>query len=284
MARARNIKPSLFKNELLGVEDPLLTLLFISLWTLADKRGRLEDRPLRIKAETFPYRENIDINGYLTELQRLGFICRYTVDGKAYIQVENFEKHQAPHKTEKESEIPPPPPTEEKTPLKTDSCSLTVKPPLNDGEKTEPLPPDSLIPDSSNTDSGFIDSPAEPEPQAAATKKIPLDYSPWPDMPSKQVMTDWKAMRKRKRADVNQTVIDRLAKQLHVAVANGMTVDECLGICVEKGWTGFEYQWVINLRGATNHAPNTPNRGKTWAERRDDLTDAVTNYERATNF
>ena len=97
MARARNIKPSLFKNELLGVADPLLTILFISLWCLADRRGRLEDRPLRIKAETFPYREGIDINGYLTELSRLEFIQRYKEDNIDIIQIVNFEKHQNPH-------------------------------------------------------------------------------------------------------------------------------------------------------------------------------------------
>jgi len=149
MARARNIKPNFFKNELLGVADPMINLLFISLWTLADKSGRLEDRPLRIKAETFPYRENIDVNGYLTELQRLEFICRYYVDGVGYIQVLNFEKHQAPHKTEKESVIP----SMEKMTTKTESCALTVKQPLSDGEITAALPPDSLIPDSLIPDS-----------------------------------------------------------------------------------------------------------------------------------
>lgn len=106
MARARNIKPSFFKNELLGQADPMLGLLFISLWTLADKSGRLEDRPLRIKAETFPYRENININGYLTELVALGFIDRYKVGETAIIEVINFTKHQTPHSTEKASELP----------------------------------------------------------------------------------------------------------------------------------------------------------------------------------
>lgn len=148
MARARNIKPSFFKNELLGEADPLLGLLFISLWTLADKEGRLEDRPLRIKAETFPYREGIDINGYLTQLVSLGFIDRYEVDGLAIIQVVNFSKHQSPHSTEKKSELP----------CKPIDKPLTVKQPL-DNESTNVdaninvLIPDSLIPDSLNTDS-----------------------------------------------------------------------------------------------------------------------------------
>ncbi|WP_239142495.1 hypothetical protein [Pseudomonas sp. MIL9] len=105
MARARNIKPSLFTNEILGVGHPLCTLLFQGLWLLADKEGRLEDRPLRIKAEIFPYRE-ADVDAMLHWLAHKGFIVRYQADGKSYIEVINFTKHQNPHKNEKESEIP----------------------------------------------------------------------------------------------------------------------------------------------------------------------------------
>lgn len=142
MARARNIKPSIFKNELLGQADPLLTILFTSLWCLADREGRLEDRPLRIKAETFPYRENLDINGYLTELEQLGFIRRFEVNGLRVIQVVNFTKHQTPHNTEKPSELP------KESDKKQDGESITVKSPLEVREVTAALPPDSLIPDS----------------------------------------------------------------------------------------------------------------------------------------
>lgn len=131
--RARNIKPGLFKNEVLGCADPLLTLLFEGLWCMADKEGRLEDRPLRIKAEIFPYREIPDINGYLTQLERMGFIRRYKVKEAALIEVLNFKKHQSPHHTEKKSELPAP-----------------VNSPLEHGEN----PPDSLIPDSLIPDSG----------------------------------------------------------------------------------------------------------------------------------
>src|SRR5579872_5694877 len=107
--RARNIKPGFFKNELLGTADPLLSLLFEGLWLLADREGRLEDRPLRIKAEIFPYREGLDVNGSLTELERMEFIFRYKASGCAVIQILNFRKHQTPHKTEKASNLPAPP-------------------------------------------------------------------------------------------------------------------------------------------------------------------------------
>lgn len=106
MARSRNIKPALFNNEILGVSDPLYTLLFQSLWLIADREGRLEDRPLRIKVEAFPYRENINVDAMLQWLTEKGFIIRYAYGENRYIQVVNFAKHQNPHKNEKESLIP----------------------------------------------------------------------------------------------------------------------------------------------------------------------------------
>ena len=143
MPRSRNIKPSLFKNELLGEADPMLTILFAGLWCLADRDGKLEDRPKRIKAEIFPYRECRDFNGYLTELERLGFIDRYEAEGQAIIRVLNFAKHQSPHKTEKASDLPDKP---ENTGLE----GITEEAPLNNEPLTEEaaLIPDSLIPDS----------------------------------------------------------------------------------------------------------------------------------------
>ena len=109
MARARNIKPGFFRNEILGTSDPLYSLLFEGLWLLADREGRLEDRPLRIKADIFPYREGLHIDDMLDWLQANDFILRYQMDGKKCIQIINFAKHQNPHKNETPSEIPAPP-------------------------------------------------------------------------------------------------------------------------------------------------------------------------------
>lgn len=109
MARARNIKPGLFKNEVLGVADPLYTLLFEGLWLLADREGRLEDRPLRIKGELFPYRDGLDMTAMLGWLEAAGFILRYQAGGAELIQIRQFTKHQSPHKNEAPSELPSPP-------------------------------------------------------------------------------------------------------------------------------------------------------------------------------
>ncbi len=73
-----------------------------------------------------------------------------------------------------------------------------------------------------------------------------LDFSSWPSMPSQQVMDDWLAMRKTKRASVSQTVISRFGKQLQLAGVDGLTVDDCLGECIERNWMGFKAEWMTN--------------------------------------
>ena len=80
MARSRNIKPGFFVNDLLGELPPKTRILFIALWGQADRDGRLEDRPKRIKVLALSYDE-IDTDEALSELHRTGFIERYQVEG-----------------------------------------------------------------------------------------------------------------------------------------------------------------------------------------------------------
>ena len=118
-------------------ELPVMTrLLFIGLWTQADRAGRLEDRPKRLKANLFPY-DNCDVDKLLSELQKGGFIIRYKVNanrsvedispraattnaGKSrdagikdnnetqlLIQITNFSKHQVCNVKEQASILPP---------------------------------------------------------------------------------------------------------------------------------------------------------------------------------
>lgn len=113
MPRARNVKPSFFKNEVL-IELPFeARLLFIGLWILSDRKGRLEDRPKRIKMEIFPG-DNLDMEALLNLLHRDGFIKRYVKApcehhtgtmqfNVSVIQVVTFNEHQHPHRDEPEN-------------------------------------------------------------------------------------------------------------------------------------------------------------------------------------
>lgn len=127
MARIRYLKPDFFKDEDIK-ELPFQTrLVFAGLWVNADKEGRGEDRPERLKVEIMPY-DKVDIDKELDILAKKKkhsnkpFICRYEIDGQKYYQIVEWHKHQRPHHTEKDSNIPP------------YNGDLTVKEPLIDGE------------------------------------------------------------------------------------------------------------------------------------------------------
>lgn len=91
--RIRTIKPDFWKHDGIAELQYGTRLLFIALWCIADRRGRMEDRPRRIKAECFPYDE-LDVDAMLSELHRAGFIDRYEAEGVRVIEVCSFEKHQ----------------------------------------------------------------------------------------------------------------------------------------------------------------------------------------------
>ena len=106
--KARNIKPSFFKNEDLAELPAETRLLFIGLWMLADCTGRLEYRPKRIKAEIFPYGITGNFEKLLEKLCNSSgkFVTHYGDDFGQYLQIENFKKHQSPHRNEKNNNIP----------------------------------------------------------------------------------------------------------------------------------------------------------------------------------
>jgi hypothetical protein len=105
MARTRNLKPGFFKNEQLANCDPIGRILFAGLWCWADRAGRLDDRPLKIKAEILPF-DNCDIEHLLEQLVKVGLIIRYQVNGSKFIEIPRFQNHQNPHPKEPETIIP----------------------------------------------------------------------------------------------------------------------------------------------------------------------------------
>jgi hypothetical protein len=107
MARIRSIKPDFFINDDLAELDPLTRLFYIGLWTQADREGRMEYRPKRLKAALLPY-DGCEVETLVSALESSGFVERYEVEGTRYLQVSNFTKHQSPNVKECASTIPAP--------------------------------------------------------------------------------------------------------------------------------------------------------------------------------
>lgn len=75
-------------------------------------------------------------------------------------------------------------------------------------------------------------------------------FDPRPDLVANEVgeqtITDWLALRAKKRAPVTPTVLLQLHRE---ADAAGMTLDATLALCCVRGWTGFEAAWVLKDAG-----------------------------------
>lgn len=106
MARARNIKPSFFTNPDLAELPDQAKLLFIGLWMLCDCQGKMLYDPRRIRAEIFPYDMHLDCTGLVRCLHGAGFVRLYSVEGKVYLWIPTFTKHQHTHIKEKPHGFP----------------------------------------------------------------------------------------------------------------------------------------------------------------------------------
>lgn len=182
--RARNIKPGFWKNEEL-VELPFETrLLFIGLWNLADREGRIENRPKRIKIEIFPA-DDVDIAQGITRLSEAGLVKVYQARGKNCIEVVNFKKHQNPHHREAPSDLP----------SSDEVNEIDAQVIENKGASESPRPapdkPKESRADSGflNPDSGFSDSSSdEPiKPKRKTSTQIPASFELTEDLRRKAV-------------------------------------------------------------------------------------------------
>ena len=228
MARARNIKPGFFTNDVLAEIDPLGRLLFAGIWTIADREGRLEDRPKRIKAELLPY-DDCDPEELLKALNDNGFILRYQSGGVGYIQVLAWGKHQNPHVKEAASTIPAP--CEHGTSTVQEQC------------EEQPLPeragliPDSLnlIPDSKEEQNPAAPSGAEPG-KPARFDPLAIDL---PDCIATEAWARWVAYRRTRKLTTAEPTVTAQAKKLAEWHKAGHDPTAIIDTSITSGWNGL---------------------------------------------
>lgn len=64
-----------------------------------------------------------------------------------------------------------------------------------------------------------------------------------------QVVADFKALRKQKRAPITKTAMDKIAAE---AAKAGLSLEAALRVCCSRGWQGFEADWVAGKPGSAN--------------------------------
>jgi len=123
--RARMIKPAFFSDPELANVPIGAQMLFVGLWCLADREGRLLDAPRMIAGAIFPFRQDVsdeDVENWLQHLAERRFIIRYQARGVRCIQIRTFAKHQKIHPRELPSSLPAPP--DDDGPNGSPDCSL----------------------------------------------------------------------------------------------------------------------------------------------------------------
>lgn len=93
MPRIRNVKPELFRHEILNELGPLAMIVFVGLMTQADKNGVFLISPKQLKLDILPFHD-YDLVKVLTDLENAGMFERFSHDGKEYGFIASFPKHQ----------------------------------------------------------------------------------------------------------------------------------------------------------------------------------------------
>lgn len=280
--RARNLKPGFFCNEDLAECDFATRILFLGLISFADREGRFEWRPKKIKACIFPYDNGIDINQMLCNLMSLQFITKYEIDGKSYGIVVNFYKHQKPHPHEAKSTLPAPPENLQK--YQCHDMSLNVskcKPESLNLCSSESLNPDigvntPIVPESGDE---FEKSPKMPPcPQA---KIIDLYHETLPELSR---VEEWPSssenhLRARWRSKKERQNLEWWREFFQFIRASPFLMGEIRDFKADLIWIVREYNFAKILNGNYHHEKNGPKLSKATLKSIDNLRDWVAREE-----
>jgi len=259
--RARNIKPGFFKNEELSECSFPARLLFPGLWMLADREGRLEYRPKRIKAEVFPF-DDLDVAALISELQKHGLVKVYSVGSVTYLWIIKFTEHQRPHQNETQSIIPNYSDTDEVLVTKVEST-------CDQGSKDFALNPSSLSPSSQSleyTDNSLPEPSGHKQPkQSKQTKE---------DRPNACPPDKWELYKRISRGfhTEKESQLGAMAPCTEAKILDGAKVIDTL-IRVRKrpedevlaviGWSFDDDFWSKNLRSIRALLKTSGSNGET---------------------
>lgn len=248
MARIRTIKPDFWTDDKLTECSLSARLLFIGTWNFADDAGNLDRSPKQIKARVFPV-DNIDCEPLLRELITQGLLTEYSVDGKKYLHVQGFAKHQVINRPS----APTCPEYDE---------SLKDQATIIEG---------SLSPHAGREGKGREGkAPAKAVGFCFKTELLTLGADP-------ALVADWLAVRKTKKASNTKTALDAVMREVG---QSGYTLNQALRICCEKSWQGFKAEWVKDIKPA-QVAPAIPfDRDAYEAKRKADLAASRERYQR----
>jgi len=214
----RYLKPGICDSEAVDRCSPLAECLFYRLLVNVDDFGRIDARPAVIRSKCFPLKDaicNKDVEKLLLELQANGLVLLYQSNGCAFLQMNKWDN--VPRS--KESKCPAPP----------DIC-IQVHTDVNKPRTNLPV-----------TVTGTGTETVNKKPETETGNRKPNAAAVLASLGvSETIAADWIQLRKTKKAAITKTALDGMQRE---AAKAGITLDDAMRICCEKGWAGFDSTW-----------------------------------------
>lgn len=279
MARIRTVKPEFFQDEALASCTPHARLLAIALLQICDAKGIFRYVPMQIHAHAFPWEASVNSPALLRELEGVGYVKFYAVDGKQFGIVPGFLKHQRLTGKEAQSGGLYPLPSPENQGFALGEAAA------ND--------PDASLGSTQMPRKGKGKGKEEREESGEVSPSAKSKFSP-DDMTTAEFFFD--SIRKT-QPDFKKPNLNQWAES--VRLMRERDNRDLSEICRVWLWARKDGFWQKNILSADKlrqkydqlKANMGSQDGKvksighsSYADRRADLTDAVTDYERATKF
>lgn len=170
--RGRYISPAFWtSDDACELPSDSHRVMFIGLWCVCDREGRIEDEPGRIGRRVRSW-DSRGAAPLIEHLVTVGMVRRYEVGGVRVLWIPSFKKWQRPHPHEARSYLPPPPAeamslhvTERHHTATTEEIGSESTPSTPDvskcpSEPSEPSEPSGEKPLSSELDLQLVEQPA----------------------------------------------------------------------------------------------------------------------------
>ncbi|MDE2106866.1 MAG: hypothetical protein KGL39_57150, partial [Patescibacteria group bacterium] len=219
----RIIRDGVLTSERVNALSERAELFYRRLMSVVDDFGRFSANPMLLRASCYPLRldsvKDRDISGWLSECFEAGLLGFYEASGSKYLELLNFKQRTRQAKS---------------------------KCPSIDGQLTVKCP--SIAHGDGDGDGDGDDNPR---------KRASADADLFPDVPE-QVVRDFKAIRRTKKAAITPTAMAGIVREAEKA---GMTLAAALAVCCERGWAGFKAEWVTRDAGSGQPTPaGTPRK------------------------
>lgn len=206
----RILREAILSSESVALLKPAEEVFYRRLMSIVDDYGRHEANPQLLKSKCYPLAEQMrsnDVNSWLEACKSAGLVVHYHVDGKDYLEIVKFQQQ-----LRSKSKCPDPTPENicaaDANQLKSFAhLGVSVSVSVSD------IPPDQ---------------------KTSAKNKF--------EGVSSQVVTDFTKLRKLKKAEITETAIAGITRE---ATKAGITLEQALITCCERGWAGFKAEWYL---------------------------------------